>query len=75
MKYNDEAFALLEDNTIECLYYLDNSGKIDMSSRRYFYKEGSNWYLDHDVFKNGCIYRLHHKIVKFLSSDELEKMK
>ena len=60
MKYKGEKYALLENTTIEPLYY-DNECK----ERRMFYPEGRSWYLDHDKFGNGCCIRFHHKIIRF----------
>ena len=65
MNYNNELYALLEDGTIEPLYYHKSKRKLDLNEPRMFYKEGNNWYLDHDRFSNKCMARYHHKIIAF----------
>ena len=70
LEYNKEPFALLENDSIQCLYFGDGRGGIDYNEPRNFYREGKNWYLDYDDFLTGAIVLFHHKIVKFLSWEE-----
>ena len=65
MTYNNELYALLEDGTIEPLYYHKSKRKLDLKEPRDFYKEGNNWYLDHDKFSKKYMARFHHKIIAF----------
>ena len=56
-------YALLEDGTIEPLWYgKDHS---DFENRRTAYKgEDGKYYLDHDKWKGNIVFFCHHKIVK-----------
>lgn len=54
-------YCLLEDNTIEPCYY--SNGEL-----RNIYKEGRYYYIEHDVFGNGCMIRFCHRILKFANT-------
>lgn len=53
-------YCLLETGEILDCYY-----DKEMTEPRYIYKENNKWYIDHDVFGNGCMIRFHHCILKF----------
>lgn len=53
-------YCLLENGDIQDCYYDKN-----LNEPRNIYKEGRYFYLDHDVFGNGCIVMFHHRILRF----------
>ena len=62
-KQEIKKWCLLEDGSIEPCYYADGS-------MRSIYKEGWNYYLDHDVYAHQMIIFMHHRIVKFADTAE-----
>lgn len=62
-KTNFKKYALLEDGTIEPLYY-------DNDELRRVEQENGAYYLYHDVFKGSCIAYYRHKIIKEADTKE-----
>ena len=59
-------YALLEDGTIEPLYYEFNGEKRD------FYEDGGNWYFDFDRYNGNQQVLMHLRIKEFLESDVIK---
>ena len=59
-------YALLDNGTIEPLYYNGNQ-------KRTFYQKRNKWYLDHLVKKGDGFVTKHSKIVKFLTKEDIKK--
>lgn len=74
-KKQPKPYGLLEDGTIQCLYYRDEKGNIDLTEPRMFYKEGRKWYLMYDICEPNCIMTVEQRIVKFLTEDEMRALK
>ena len=53
-------YCLLETGEIENCYY-----DKELTELRNIYKIGARWYIDHDVFGNGCCIMFHHRILRF----------
>ena len=62
-KTNFKKYALLEDGTIEPLYY--SNGEL-----RRVEQENGAYYLYHDVFLGSCIAYMRHKIIKEADTKE-----
>ena len=74
-KRQSKPYGLLEDGTIQCLYYRDEKGNIDLTEPRMFYKEGRKWYLMYDIYEPNCIMTIEQRIVKFLTEEEMRTLK